>query len=350
MKILRLYTRLPPLPGGMENHIAQLTREQIKLGHDVSIYFNQGSCVSVNDIQITKIPLFKIRPQFIGLLIFHFLVLVRLLINSSKFDVVHIHGDWSSMVFSKLIKLLVCAEKLVFTIHDQVSENIIQKKALAIALLPVDVIFSTGYKTANQLRQLTSNKVIVQPSGINEMFFTECDRKFEKEQLQVITVANLVKKKNLGLILDVAKDTPLLNFIIIGKGKEKVFLKNRVTNESITNVKMLGYKNSKELRLLYCQSDIFLLTSVKEGTPTAVLEAMACGLPIISSNAGGVKSILGQNNCIIEQISKIMFVECLSKLADNIGLRKRASIQNKIQSKKYTWKNVARNMDKCLQN
>ena len=228
MKILRLYYRLPPLPGGMENHIAQLTKEQIKLGHDVSIYFNQGSCVTANDIQISKISLFKIKPLFIGHLIFHFLVLVRLLINSSKFDVVHIHGDWSAMVFSKLIKILVCAEKLVFTIHDQVSENIIQKKALAIALLPVDVIFSTGYKTANQLRQLTNKKVIVQPSGINNMFFTEFDRKFEKEQLQVITVANLVKKKNLGLLLDVAKDTPLLNFIIVGKGKEKAFLKNRI--------------------------------------------------------------------------------------------------------------------------
>ena len=70
MKILRLYYRLPPLPGGMENHIAQLTKEQIKLGHDVSIYFNQGSCVTANDIQISKIPLFKIKPLFIGHLIF----------------------------------------------------------------------------------------------------------------------------------------------------------------------------------------------------------------------------------------------------------------------------------------
>jgi hypothetical protein len=37
MKILRLYTRLPPLKGGMENHIEQLSKEQKKLGHDVTI-------------------------------------------------------------------------------------------------------------------------------------------------------------------------------------------------------------------------------------------------------------------------------------------------------------------------
>ena len=56
MKILRLYTRLPPLPGGMENHIAQLTKEQISLGHEVSIYFNKGNKVTSSDVQVSQIP------------------------------------------------------------------------------------------------------------------------------------------------------------------------------------------------------------------------------------------------------------------------------------------------------
>ena len=50
MKILRIYTRLPPLIGGMEIHIAQLTKEQIKLGHDVKIYFNKGNPYSTEKI------------------------------------------------------------------------------------------------------------------------------------------------------------------------------------------------------------------------------------------------------------------------------------------------------------
>ena len=70
MKILRLYTRLPPLPGGMENHIAQLTKEQIKLGHEVSIYFNKGNKVTSSDIQVSRVPFYKLRPQFIGVFIF----------------------------------------------------------------------------------------------------------------------------------------------------------------------------------------------------------------------------------------------------------------------------------------
>ena len=349
MKILRIYTRLPPLIGGMENHIVQLTKEQIKIGHDVSIYFNHGDSLTTNDVQVTKIPLFKIKPQFIGLLVFHLLVLVRLIINRRKFDVVHIHGDWSSMIFSKLVKLLVCAEKLVFTIHDQLTENIIKKSLLNVAIRHADVIFSTGYKAADELRKLTNKKVIVQPSGVNKIFFSGCDRKFEKKQLQVITVANLIKKKNLGLILDIAKDKPTLNFIIVGKGKEKAFLKNRILSESINNVKILDYKNSKELLLLYCQSDIFLFTSFKEGTPAVILEAATCGLPIVCSSAGGVKSILHNQNFIIEKNSKSKFVNCLSILDSNNALRESISLKNKIHSEGYTWKNVALNVDKYIQ-
>ena len=73
MKILRLYTRLPPMSGGMENHIAQLTKEQLNFGHDVTIYFNLGSKVSENDVRISSIALSKIKPQFIGVLIYYFL-------------------------------------------------------------------------------------------------------------------------------------------------------------------------------------------------------------------------------------------------------------------------------------
>ena len=104
MKILRLYTRLPPLSGGMENHIAQLSKEQTRLGHNVIIYFNIGDRLSSNDIQISKMPLYKLKPQFVGFIVFYFLVYLRLIANREKFDIVHIHGDWSSLIFANLIK------------------------------------------------------------------------------------------------------------------------------------------------------------------------------------------------------------------------------------------------------
>ncbi len=345
MRILRLYTRLPPLPGGMENHIAQLTREQIKLGHEVSIYFNQGSCVTSNDIQITKLPLFKIKPQFIGLLIFHFLVLIRVLMNRDKFDIVHIHGDWSSLVFSKLIKMFVRADKVIITIHDQISNKLLQQKALAVGLRFVDIIFTTGYEAANQLEKLTSKKIIVQPSGVNEIFFSDFNRNFENEKFTVVTVANLLPKKNIELILEIAKTLKEFKFILVGDGNHRKVLENIIQRNNIDNVELVGFKSAEIVRKYYYESDCYLLTSLSEGTPTSILEAMACGLPIVSSNAGGVKSILGKHNCVAELSNQHQFIDCLSKFSVNARSRRDVSVKNRMQSKKYAWKNVAENIN-----
>jgi glycosyltransferase involved in cell wall biosynthesis len=334
----------------MENHIAQLTREQIKLGHEVSIYFNQGSCVTPNDIQITKLPLFKIKPQFIGLLIFHFLVLIRVLMNRDKFDIVHIHGDWSSLVFSKLIKILVRADKVIITIHDQISNKLLQQKALAVGLRFVDIIFTTGFEAANQLEKLTSKKIIVQPSGVNKIFFSDFNRNFENENFTVVTVANLLPKKNIELILEIARTLKEFKFILVGDGNHRKVLENIIQRNNIDNVELVGYKSAEIVRKYYYESDCYLLTSLSEGTPTSILEAMACGLPIVSSNAGGVKSILGEHNCVAELSNQHQFIDCLSKFSVNARSRRDVSVKNRMQSKKYAWKNVAKNIDQYILN
>ena len=348
MKILRIYTRLPPLIGGMENHIAQLTKEQIKLGHDVVIYFNKGNKVSFQDVQVTKYSLYKLKPQFFGFFLFYFLVFVRLLRSQEKFELIHIHGDWSSLVFSKLIKKIVGAEKLVLTVHDQLSMKIFHQKVFSKLLKNVDILFATGYEAASQLNKLTNKKVVVQPSGIQKIFLDSQSRNFNKSSFQVITVANLLKKKNLGLVLDIAKELPLVKFLIVGEGPEKNYLLGRVKNEKLSNFQILGYKNPIELHTLYYQSDVFILTSIKEGTPTAILEAMACGLPIVSSDAGGIKRILGEDNYIADINDKNQFINCISTLLGDTELMQSISVNNNSQAKSFSWEHVAQKIDNLI--
>jgi glycosyltransferase involved in cell wall biosynthesis len=348
MKILRLYTRLPPLLGGMENHIAQLTKEQISLGHEVSIYFNKGNKVTSSDAQVSRIPLYKIRPQFIGVFIFYFLVCLRLASNNQKFDLVHIHGDWSSLIFSRFIKKIVGAEKLIMSIHDELSNGFLSKKALSVLIGSVDMVFASGHRLASQLKKICVKNIIVQPSGIKDIFFKDYKRVFDKKSFQVIITSNLVKKKNLGMVLDVAKDLPLLNFVVVGDGPEKQYLMDRIKYENIVNVQILGYKMPDELLLLYYESDIFMISSTKEGTPTAMLEAMACGLPIITSGAGGVENILGSHNYIARKNNKENFVCCISNLIKDAGLMKEISKKNVKLSYSFSWANVAKKIDSYI--
>ena len=345
MKILRLYTRLPPNAGGMENHIAQLTRQQINIGHDVSIYFNKGLKVSSKDIQITKFPLFRLKPQFFGLFIFHLLVFIRPLVNQEKFNIIHIHGDWSSLIFAKPIKIITGSKKIIISIHDELSKNFFSVKALKLYLSDVDLIFASGYNLKAQLKKLTRKKIIVQPSGINNIFFESKSRAFDSNKVQLITVASLVKKKNLGLILDIAKSFKTLTFNIVGLGPQKKYLLKRIKDESIVNVKILGFKTPEQLHSLYYQNDIFLLTSEKEGTPTAMIEAMACGLPIVTSSAGGVKKILGQHNYVVNENNKQNYIKCINALLNNLESFEELSKHNISISKAFSWSSIVKRID-----
>ena len=98
MKILRIYTKLPPLKGGMEKHIYNLTKLQIRDNHFVKVFFNDGEEISQNDEKICKLKLHRLKPQIIGFFIFYFLIVFKLLLKKQKFDIIHIHGNSSSML------------------------------------------------------------------------------------------------------------------------------------------------------------------------------------------------------------------------------------------------------------
>ena len=171
MKILRNYTKLPPLKGGMENHISHLSKIQLKNNHIIKVFFNDGESISKNDEKVCKLKLHRFRPQFIGMFIFYFLITLKLLFKKQQFDIIHIHGDWSSLLFVKILKKLTNAKIVVLSLHDQLTQKYTHQKLLPKLVQDVDLIFSTGYDTANELEKLSSKKVIVQPSGINEIFF-----------------------------------------------------------------------------------------------------------------------------------------------------------------------------------
>ena len=110
----------------------------------------------------------------------------------------------------------------------------------------------------------------------------------------------------------------------------------------------MGYKNSIELCSLYYQSDVFILTSIKEGTPTAMLEAMACGLPIVATDAGGVKRILGSHNYIVDINDKNQFINSISALLGDTELMQSISEKNISQSKSFSWEHVAQKIDNLM--
>ena len=91
------------------------------------------------------------------------------------------------------------------------------------------------------------------------------------------------------------RDNKNLNYrtIIVGDGSEKAMLKSNILGKHYHDkVSILGGIPNKDVQDFYMISDIFINCTLEEGFPRVLIEAMACGLPTVSTDAGGIKDIL----------------------------------------------------------
>jgi glycosyltransferase involved in cell wall biosynthesis len=84
---------------------------------------------------------------------------------------------------------------------------------------------------------------------------------------------------------------PEARFVMVGGGDLRAECEQRIAREELRNsVALLGWRRS--LAKIYADLDVVVCTSISEGTPVALLEAMACGKPIVSPDVGGVRDLM----------------------------------------------------------
>ncbi len=345
IKILRIYLRVPPAKGGMENHILQLTNQQRELGINVVLAFNDGKKTIDEDIQILKKH--KLYPKYstlFSIFIFYLFLIISLIKNSRKYDLIHIHGDWSSFIFAPIIKKLTRAEVINFSMHGTTkSHSSWQKLFLKYSLRPSDIVFSTGFENHEWIKPYCK-KSVFQPSGVSDFFFNLTNLKFEnKKSFRIITVGNLFPVKNTKIIIQIAAKLPEIEFVIIGDGPEYISLQELTSSLNCRNVVFKGHLSKEEIKTEFLMSSMFLFSSILEGTPTVIMEAMTCGLPIITSNAGKVESIItnGVNGFIIKNYDIENYVEKILELQKDEELCKIISNNNKEKAIQFSWDKAA---------
>ncbi|MBI5740379.1 MAG: glycosyltransferase [Nitrospirae bacterium] len=145
-----------------------------------------------------------------------------------------------------------------------------------------------------------SRKIMVVHNGINadNFFKQDCIGGTDKRaQKIIVTVGRLYHQKNHRLFLEAAKivlkksEDKEIKFLIIGKGPLQEELENYAESLGIRgNVIFAGERN--DIPEVLHDADIFVMTSLYEGMPNAVMEAMAAGLPVVASDVGGSNELV----------------------------------------------------------
>jgi len=169
----------------------------------------------------------------------------------------------------------------------------------------------------------------------------------------VISVGELQTRKNQEVALRaIAKlSNKNVRYILCGTGE----LKDRYINLSkelgIENqVKLLGHRY--DVPEILAVSDIFVHPSQREGFGISVIEAMAVGLPLVTSNVQGIKDYMvnGVNGYMCNPFDVSSFTKAIKHLVENPSIRKKMSLVNIEKAKQYSVGNSIKEVDEVIQN
>ena len=278
-RVVRVYFRFPPELGGMETHIAQLSVAQRELGVEVLNLYSIGEEAPLAIRLFSKYSLSHIRPAVLRNAIFYANALsARNKVRGTKPTILHVHGDWSDFLFSKPLAIAIGANVVVASIHDSISRS--KRMLYRPSLSHCDLVFVTGKNDQIILQKLLNREIYHCPSAPLDLFF-EIPKRNKNFSCDVIIVANFFRKKRLDIVLECAKRRPQLRFAILGHGPEYEEIVKLTAERNINNLVFLGRCKPVQVAEALQAAKVFLLTSEQEGTPTAALEAMAAGLPVI---------------------------------------------------------------------
>lgn len=175
-------------------------------------------------------------------------------------------------------------------------------------------------------------------------------------QTEVIigTIANLYPTKGLKYLIETAehfKNKEEVIFLIIGDGPEKIELENSIKQKGLQK-KVFVLGQMPDAHKLVSAFDIFVLPSVKEGFPWAVIEAMAAKLPVVATRVGALPEIIedGKNGMLTEPAQPEQMVSKIQELLGNDNLKQKLGIQaHQTVLFKYPVENMIKGIEAELQ-
>lgn len=185
------------------------------------------------------------------------------------------------------------------------------------------------------------------PTGVDTRFFTPDWARPANTRVRVLFVGSLRPFKGPQLLVRAAAQFPEADFVIVGEGPMTSDLQTQILETHLTNCDMTGALYGADLRDQYRKSDIFLFPSHWEGSPKVILEAAACGLPIIARQDYRPETVIdGRTGYLGGSEDEVL--DRLRRLLANAGLRREMGRASRVLSERFDWGPITRRWEEVF--
>ncbi len=253
-----------------------------------------------------------------------------------------LHAYWTSAGAVAIAVKLIKKVKVVINLWG--SDIIFTKIPLVWPMLAwlfnrADAIICESKHFADQIiaNGISEHLITILPNGIDLEKFKPLDKNTTREQLGIsieqkvlLNVGSLGRYKGqrdlINTLPAILSEHADVHTVIVGEGEFRSQLERTIEQLNLKDkVTLAGFQVEEKIIKWLNAADIFVFPSLREGTPNALLEAMACGLPVVTTSVGAIPEIVsdGINGMLIPAGSPGKFVEAVNSLLQDPTLRQR---------------------------
>ena len=346
MKIALINNRFSASHGGLERYACNLTKMLLTRGHEVHLYAQAIQDVP-EQAQKHLVHVFK-KPSWLRILIF--VMQVKRQISSEQYDIVYgltkafpldvyrmgdgVHRHWLAIRFPNPVwRMINCMINFTYAMNLFMESRVFKTKNCRIWVSNSKLC----QKHAEQYLNVSPEQLRVIYNGVDQTEFNPVLAKSDRhvtrgemglgeDDIAITYIANNWRRKGLGVLLKaisrLGQRGKNIHVLVVGRGNPKKFDNLIKTLNLAQQVHFLG--TTKNVIKYYGAGDLFVLPTKYDPFSNVCLEAMACGLPVITTLENGASEIIDigktgyvqQDPDSDEELSKLL-AECLdiSKLA-----------------------------------
>ena len=278
-------------------------------------------------------PRYPVIPK-VGMAIAPFLLaaaalpsLRRLIRQGYDFDLIDAHYFYPDGVAAALLGKYL-DKPVVITARGSdvnlISQYAIPQRLILWAAKQAHAVITVSQALQQKLIRLgvDTTKITVLRNGVDLQLFTpNRSNQIQPNSPQtLLSVGNLVPLKGHDILLQALTKLPNMQLWIVGDGPEKNALQQLTNQLDIADrVTFLGVVKQEQLTDYYSNADILVLASSSEGWPNVLLEAMACGTPVVATNVNGIPEIVRTpaSGTLVDERSPEAFIKGIRALQAN---------------------------------